>query len=227
MQRRNIIVFDLDGTLIDTAPDLGRALAHVLRELGGSAPPNKAMRNWIGGGGRKMVARGLAAAGIELSDAAFEDAVSAFLDHYGAHLSDHSPAFPGVFDALRALQSEGARLGVCTNKTAKYSVRLLRDLGFEEFFGDVVLGSDSLAVRKPDGGHVLGVIERLGGTAGQAVMIGDSATDVAAARNAQVPVIAVSFGYSDTPAAELGADAVIDTFAELAAALESLRPANA
>ena len=227
MQRRNIIVFDLDGTLVDSAPDLGRAVAHVLTELGATAPQIEAMRNWIGGGGRKMVARGLEAVGLELSEATFEAAVESFFTHYRAHISDNSSVFPGVHDALAALRDGGAKMGVCTNKYAEYSVRLLADLGLDGFFGGVVLGGDSLPVRKPDGRHVLGVIERLGGTAGQAVMIGDSETDVNAARDAGVPVIAVSFGYSDTPAAELGADAVIDAFADLAAALDTLPPAVA
>ncbi len=227
MQRRNIVVFDLDGTLVDSAPDLGRALAHVLSDLGAAAPPIEAMRNWIGGGGRKMVARGLETAGLVLSEAAFEDAVESFLAHYRAHISDNSEVFSGVHETLAALQGNGVRMGVCTNKKAEYSVQLLADLGLDRFFGGVVLGGDSLAMRKPDGRHVLGVIERLGGTRGQAVMVGDSATDVNAARDAGVPVIAVSFGYSDTPAAELGADAMIDDFADLPAALAALPPATA
>jgi phosphoglycolate phosphatase len=225
MQRRNIVIFDLDGTLVDTAPDLSRAVAHVLSELGAPTPPVEAMRNWIGGGGRKMVARGLEAAGLTLAEAAFEDAVDAFLAHYRAHLFDNSALFPGVSEALTALQGSGAAMGVCTNKYEETSVQLLAALRLDGFFGGVILGGDSLPVRKPDGRHVLAVAERLGGTGGQSVMVGDSATDVAAARDAGVPVIAVSFGYSDIPAAELGADAVIDSFDELVAALEVMPPA--
>jgi len=222
MSRPDIIVFDLDGTLVDTAPDLGGALAHTLRGLGLPAPPLETMRQWISGGGRKIVAGGIEAAGGTVTDDELDEAVTVFLAHYSTHLTDHSSPYPGVRETLQSLQAAGAHMGICTNKTFRYSVQLLAALELDGFFNGIVFGGDSLDVRKPDGRHVLAVIDKLGGSPERAVMVGDSATDVDAARNADIPVIVASFGYSDVPVVDLAADAVIDSFAELIPALAAL-----
>ncbi len=168
----------------------------------------------IGGGAALMVRRAFEAAQPGTPDSVIEAALADFLEEYRANLSVRSRPFPGVIEALDWLAARKARLGVCTNKYEAFSVALLRELKIDHYFGSV-LGGDSLAVRKPDGGHILGVIRALGATPEESIMIGDSATDVEAARNTGIPGVVVSHGYTPVPAAELGADAVIDTCAEL------------
>lgn len=168
----------------------------------------------IGGGAALMVRRAFEAARPGTEDRVIEAALADFLVEYRANLSVRSRPFPGVIEALDWLAARGTRLGVCTNKYEEFSVALLRELKIDHYFGSV-LGGDSLPVRKPDGGHILGVIHALGATPEDSIMIGDSATDVEAARNTGIPVVVVTHGYTPVPAAELGADAVIDSCAEL------------
>ncbi len=215
------VVFDLDGTLIDTAPDLHAALVAVLAAAGRSGVTIDDVRHMVGDGARALVERGFAATGDPLPPAAVEGAVARFLGHYGAHIADLSRPFPGVDEALTTLSAAGARLGVCTNKPERLSRDLLAATGLAGRFAAVV-GGDSLDVRKPDAGHLLGTLARMGAEPAGAVMVGDSANDVAAARAAGLPVVLVSFGYTATPARELGADAVIDGFADLPEALAGL-----
>jgi phosphoglycolate phosphatase len=146
---------------------------------------------------------------------------AAFLDYYGANLATQSRPFAGVRETLTMLATSAGPLGVCTNKPERLSRCLFDALDLTRFFS-AVLGGDSLAVRKPDPEHLWATIDALGAGRSEAVMVGDSANDVATARNAGVPVIVVSYGYRDAPAAALGADAVIDSFAALPAALERL-----
>lgn len=210
----NTVIFDLDGTLVDTAPDLAAALRAVLGARGLAGPSDEEVRPMIGGGAALMVRRAFEAARPGPADREIEAAVADFLDEYRANLSVRSRPFPGVIEALDWLTARKTRLGVCTNKYEAFSVTLLRDLKLDHYFGSV-LGGDSLPVRKPDGGHILGVIHALGAAPEESIMIGDSATDVEAARNTGIPVVLVSHGYTPVPAAELGADAVIDSCAEL------------
>ena len=215
------IIFDLDGTLVDTARDLSQALNAVLAEAGREAVPPARVRHTVGGGAWGMVERGFALTGEPLAAAEVDRWTAAFLRHYRAHLSDLSRPFPGVRETLEALAAEHAVMAVCTNKSVEASRRLLRDLELDGFFG-AVLGGDSLAVRKPDPEHLAATIRAVGGEPANAVMVGDSEIDVAAARNLGVPAIAVAYGYAAVPAAELGADAVIERFAELPAAIAAL-----
>ena len=214
---RRAILFDLDGTLVDTAPDLHAALNVALAAQGRAAVPIEGVRAMVGDGARELVKRGLAATG-GMTEVAVAAGTALFLDHYTANLSRLSRPFPGVADALAALKARGCRLAVCTNKQVGFSERLLADLALAPFF-DAIVGGDSLAVRKPDPGHILGALARLGAGADAGIMVGDSTNDVRAARGAGVPVIAVSFGYTAIPPRELGADALIDGFAELPAAV--------
>ncbi len=215
------VVLDLDGTLVETAPDLCAALNHVLA-ADGLAPMRVAeVRDMIGDGAARLIERGLAAGGAPAGAAEVEARLALFLDYYGAHVAVESAPYPGVRETLAKLKGRGHKLGVCTNKPHGMSVKLLAALGLEGCF-EAVLGGDSLAVRKPHGGHLLGVLEAMGAEPGDAVMVGDSENDVACARAAGVPVIVVSYGYSALAPAELGADLVIERFADLAPALARL-----
>jgi len=215
------IVFDLDGTLVDSAPDLHAALNLVLDEGGFKQVPFESMRNLVGNGARVMIERGVTMEGGRLTQTALDQMLARFLVHYEAHLADGTRPFPGAKEMLDALRDSGALLAVCTNKYEGFSVKILEALGLAHYF-KVIAGSDTFPVRKPDAGHLLGTISRSGGHSSSAVMIGDSRTDIATARAANVPVIAVTFGYSDIPAAELGADRVVESLAEIPAAAGKL-----
>lgn len=215
------IIFDLDGTLIDTAPDLHASLNYVLGQMGRSAVSLAQIRSMVGDGVQKLIERGLEATGGPVDPGTLKAAVSEYFAHYAVHLCDQSLPFPGVEATLKDLLRRGHLLAVCTNKPYDFSMSLLRALGLNNYFGAVV-GGDSLPMRKPDAGHLLGTLAAIGGTKEKAIMVGDSRNDVAVARNADVPVIAVSFGYTMTPPHELGADRLIDFYHELPAAIESL-----
>jgi phosphoglycolate phosphatase len=211
---RSALIFDLDGTLIDSAPDLHRSLNAVLAEQGRSPVGLDGIRAMVGDGAAKLVERGFADTGAAVEPAALPRLVQRFLVHYSGGRHAMTRAFPGVTDTLAALQERGCRLGVCTNKPYAPSMEILDLLGLTRFFG-AVTGGDSLPVRKPDPGHLLGTLDLLGAAAEHAVMIGDSANDVAVARAAGVPAVVVRYGYTRTPVEELGADAIIDRFDEL------------
>ena len=215
------IAFDLDGTLVDTAPDLCTALNLVLEESGNKTVPFSQMRNIVGNGARVMIERGLALEGKRTSTAELDKLLARFLVHYEAHLSDDSRPFPGAKEMLDILKESGALLVVCTNKFEGFSVKLLQALGLADYFA-CIAGSDTFPMRKPDAGHLLGAVSRAGGHSSSVVMVGDSVTDVSTARAANVPVIAVNFGYSDIPAQDLGADRVVGSLLEVPALAREL-----
>jgi phosphoglycolate phosphatase len=221
MHKPTTIVFDLDGTLIDSAPDLTEALNRVLAEQDLPPVSAAAVRHMVGDGAVKMIERGFAAAGRPWDDGLPLVLRDSFLAHYEDCLTENTVAFDGVVVALERLREAGLRLAICTNKPAAMSETILAHLGLDHFFASV-LGGDSLAVRKPDPLHLLETISRAGGSRDAAVMVGDSATDVGAARNAGVPVVVVSFGYTRIAPAELGADALIGHFDELLSALSTV-----
>ncbi len=212
--KRPTIAFDLDGTLVDTAPDLCTALNLVLDEAGHAPVALSDMRRVVGNGARVMIERGLTLKGARASTAELDNMLARFLVHYEAHLADSSQPFPGAKETLDGLKESGALLVVVTNKFEGFSVKLLEALGLADYFA-VIAGSDTFPMRKPDAGHLLGAVSRAGGHSARTVMVGDSRTDVATARAANVPVVAVNFGYSDVPAAELGADRVVGRLLEV------------
>ena len=220
-KRFDAVLFDLDGTLIETAPDLCGALNHTLAQAGRAGVALDQVRHMIGDGARAMLRLGLEATGQSPSDAEIERWFDVLLDYYWHHVADGSHPFPGALAALNGLRAAGLKLAVCTNKPHLLSNRLFEQLEMAQLF-DAVLGGDSLAVRKPDPGHILGTLAAIGVAADRAVMIGDSANDLNAARNAGLPVILVTFGYTTTPVQELGADALIDHFDQLLPALSGL-----
>lgn len=221
MPPRPTIAFDLDGTLVDTAPDLLGALNFVLGEIGLAPLGDGQMRSLVGGGARLMIERGLAFHGINPEPAEVDRMLADFLLFYERHIADQSRPFPGAAEMLDALAAQDARLIVVTNKFERYSVQLLNVLGLADRFS-VIAGPDTFGLRKPDPGHLLRAVERAGGDPAQTIMVGDSTTDIATARGANVPVIAVSFGYRDRSAEALGADHVVDRLDEIPATVSRL-----
>jgi phosphoglycolate phosphatase len=215
------IVFDLDGTLVDTAPDLINTLNVVLAREGLPQVPYDTARALIGGGAKLMIEGGLKARSRECSPAAVDALYAEFVDHYAAHIADRSRPFPGLERALDRL--EGCRFAVCTNKLEWLSIRLLNALGLTARFA-AICGQDTFKVMKPDPEILRGTILRAGGSVDCSVMVGDAAPDVKVARATGVPVIGVTFGYTDIPVAQLGPDRVIDHFDDLPAAVFDLFP---
>ena len=218
--RFKTVVFDLDGTLVDTAPDLCAALNHALGTLGRPPVPPADVRHMVGHGARKLLERGLAVSG-PTTPALVESAVPAFLAYYADHIADGSRPFAGVEAALDTLAAAGCRLAICTNKPVALSRALVTALGWDGRFA-ANLGFDSVPVAKPDPGHLFATIAAAGGDRATTAFVGDSITDTATAHAAGVPVIAVSFGFADRPVAALGADHVIDHFDQLVPALLGL-----
>jgi phosphoglycolate phosphatase len=217
--RFRTVVFDLDGTLVDTAPDLTAALNHALGALGRAPVSPEALRHMVGHGVRVLLRNGLAATG-EVSEELIDRGFPIFFDYYAGHIADHTRPFPGVEEALAALEADGVTIAVCTNKLESLTYPLLAALGWEGRFAAVV-GGDTLPVRKPDPAPLLEAITRAGGE-GPVAFVGDSITDTDTAKAAGLPCVALSFGFSDRPASELGADRVIDHWDELIPALASL-----
>lgn len=216
-----LVVFDLDGTLVDTAPDLVATLNTILAREGLPSVDYEAARNMVGGGARVMLERGLAAVGRNLPVAAIDVLTRDFIDHYAAHIADASRPFPGAEAALDTLVERGFRLAVCTNKLEWLSVRLLDALGLSKRFS-AICGADTFGISKPDPTILLRTVASAGASGNAAVMVGDSLTDIATARAAKVPVIAVDFGYTDTPVATLAPDRIVSRFADLPDAVLAL-----
>ncbi len=215
------IAFDLDGTLVDTAPDLIGALNAVLAEQVLAPVPLAAARHLVGRGARKLIERGFADAGALLDEVDVPPLVTRFLAVYRSRIVQDSKVFPGVAEALDALALAGARLCVCTNKPTDLALLVLDALGLTRRFSAVVGPGDAPAA-KPDPRHYLATIEAAGGVPERSLMVGDSAADVDAAHAAGAPVVVVGFGYTETPAADLGGDALIEHYAELPAAVAML-----
>jgi phosphoglycolate phosphatase len=215
------VIFDLDGTLVDTAPDLMRATNHVLEGLGRRPITMDEVRSFVGHGARALLTRGLAATGGLPEAYDVEPDYLRFVDYYSRNIAEGSVAFPGLVRLLERLRSEGFGLGVCTNKLEGLSVQLLDALDLSRYFGSVV-GPDTLGVAKPDPRPFREAVARLGLVAPRALMVGDSETDILTARNAGVPVIAVPFGYTPRPVQEFGPDRMISHFDEAYEAIQDL-----
>jgi phosphoglycolate phosphatase len=224
------IVFDLDGTLVDTAPDLISTLNFVLTGEGLSLVAYDDARRMIGGGARRMIERALIAQSRNVPGAELDRMLQVFIDHYSAHIADRSRPFPHIESVLQQLAGEGFRLAVCTNKLEWLSLRLLDTLNLSRHFA-AICGPDTFGMQKPDPQILQLTIRRAGGDVQRAIMVGDSITDVRTARAANVPVIAVDFGYSEVAPEALNADRLISSFGELPQAIAAVgrqaRPAVA
>lgn len=217
-----ILVFDLDGTLVDTAPDLVATLNIILARDGFEPVPYDEARTMIGGGARAMLERALQTRHAEVPAAELDRMFEAFIAHYAAHIADDSRPFRGLEAALDRLAGDGFIFAVCTNKLEWLSLRLLDALDLTRRFA-FVCGQDTFGVKKPDPSVLTRTIERAGGDIADAVMVGDSATDIETARAAGIPVIAVDFGYTEIPVDRLNPDRIISGFEALPAAIAELR----
>lgn len=216
----DMVGFDLDGTLVDTKLDLGAATNHALALAGRPPVTPGRMEKLIGGGTRRLLQRALEEGGGALPEGEFDALYADLLAHYEANIAVHSRPYPGCLDALDSLAARGCALSVVTNKPEYLSVKLLDALGMRGRFA-CVIGGDTAAQPKPGADPIFAAIAASGGARAFA-MVGDSAFDLGAARAAQVPCVLVSFGFSETPARELGADAIVDHFDQLVAVLQGL-----
>lgn len=225
MTTPHTIVFDLDGTLVDTAPDLITALNHVLDREGLAPVPLHAARTMIGAGARKLIERGLEAEGRSMSVEELNRMTTDFIAYYADHIADGSRPFEGLEQSLDDLTARGHRLAVCTNKLEWLSRRLLDTLGLSSRFA-AICGADTFGVQKPDPAIFRETVARAGGQVTSSIMVGDAGTDVGVARRASVPVIGVSFGYTDVPIADLKPDRLIHHMKDLPDAVSSLTAAR-
>ena len=215
------VIFDLDGTLVDSAPDLIGTLNTVFAGEGLPPVPYDIARNLVGGGARSLIERSLRAEGRKLATAEVDRLVKEFIAHYASHIADRSRAFPSLESALDELGAGGFRLAVCTNKLEWLSVRLLDALGLSKRFV-AICGADTFGLKKPNPDFLRQTIARAGGEPASSVMVGDSPIDIATARAAAIPVIAVEYGYTESPVSELRPDRVIGGLGELPTAVFDL-----
>jgi phosphoglycolate phosphatase len=209
--KNTAVVFDLDGTLIDTAPDLWRATNHVLVNNGRREITLREVQAYVGHGARSLLTRGFSATGSPVDPARLEALYGEFVDYYELHIARESRPFPGCVALLDRLRDAGALLGICTNKLERLSVKLIEALDLRTYFGGIV-GPDSVGIAKPDAAPYRETLRRMGAENRISVMIGDSETDVLTARAAGVKIIGVTFGYTPRPVAEFGPDFLIDKF---------------
>ena len=221
MASQRTVVFDLDGTLVDTAPDLISALNFILAREGLAPVPLHSARNMIGAGARKLLERGLELDGRDVSLAELARLTDDFIARYAEHIADASRPFDGLEAALDDLAGRGYRFAVCTNKLEWLSRLLLDELGLSSRFS-AICGADTFGVSKPDPAILQQTVVRAGGHLASTVMVGDAGPDVGVARRANVPVICVEFGYTDVPVADLKPDLLIGHMRDLPAAVESL-----
>lgn len=219
--RRSVLVCDLDGTLIDSVPDLAAAVNALLTELERPPLEQAAVARMVGDGVAKLVERALAARGLTPDPETFSKYLARYRTLYDRTLMNETRPYPGATETLKALRQTGWRLAICTNKPEAPTRTILEALDLDALF-EAVAGGDSYPVRKPDPGHILALLAGMGATPAEALMLGDGVNDIAAAHAAGLPVIAVAHGYGTVPARELGADVVIERFAALPQALAQI-----
>ncbi len=221
MASHPLIVFDLDGTLVDTAPDLVGALNYVLQREGLPLVPMASARSMIGAGARKLIERGLELDGRTMTTGDIDRLTKDFIAYYTDHIADISRPFEGLHDSLDQLALKGFRFAVCTNKLEGLSRLLLEKLEMTSRF-DAICGADTFGVAKPDPAILRQTIARAGGDVSSSIMVGDSGPDIGVARRAGVPVIGVIFGYTDIPVADLKPDRILSHMRELPSAVASI-----
>ncbi len=214
------LVFDLDGTLVESAPDLADSLNSLLVSHGLPRQDLSAVKQMVGAGAKMLLQRGFAASGQPLSEAEAEALMPAFLEDYSARATNKTRLMPGTEDLLAALAGDGVALGVCTNKPEGISRAILKDLGVAQHFGSIV-GGDTTPGKKPDPRPLLATLDTLGAGPAESLMVGDSPADAGVARAVGTGLALVTFGYTQVPVEELGADFLIDHFDQLLPALRA------
>ncbi|HAE74960.1 MAG TPA: hypothetical protein DCG52_01055 [Alphaproteobacteria bacterium] len=216
------IIFDLDGTLIHSAPDLMEALNHVLVSQGRQGASYNNVKKMIGEGAAKLLEKGLESSGMkEISEKDLQDMTKKFLDFYEENISVHTTLFPFVKETLEQFKQSGIKLGVCTNKMQHFTDKILRDLEIESYF-TFVQGATEQGIKKPDPKFLEMLLDEMQVAQESAVMVGDSLNDIVIAKGNNVRCVAVSFGYTKVAPKDLGADAVIDSFKDLPEAIKNL-----
>ena len=215
------LVFDLDGTLVDSRPDLIGTLNRMLVLHGLPEVPLESAGHLVGQGARALLEHGFAEAGATWEEAKAPALFDAFIADYIDHIADHTRPFQGVVETLDRLAARGAILCVATNKRTDLSLLLIERLGLTRHFAAIV-GPDMVSAKKPDGAHLKEAVRMAGGDPARAVMVGDASPDVGAARDAGIPCIVVSFGYTETPPAKLGGDMLVDRFSEIEIAIDDI-----
>ena len=218
-----VLLFDLDGTLADTNPDLHATMNHILSQHGLAPLPQDRVRHLIGGGAAMILQRGFSEHGVTLSDADMAAATEEFVLWYDQNIDHGTRIFDNLMPILGRARAQNIKMGVVTNKREGLAAKLLFRLNLQGYF-DVLVGGDTLATRKPEPEMVHTAMTRLGGTPHNTVLLGDSEADTGAARAAGVKCVCVSFGYRRIPLEELGADAIIDDYADLPDTLDHLMP---
>jgi phosphoglycolate phosphatase len=221
----DLAVFDLDGTLVDTAPDLIDTCNTVLSRRGIPAVAPQTLRHFIGRGARAMIEASLEASGIALSEGDLEAVHAEYLEHYAGRIAELSRPFPEILRALDTLEAAGVGLGVCTNKKESLARLLLRELGLAHRFATIT-GADTFGASKPDPEPLLRTIAAAGATVARTVFVGDSRIDHETARAAGVPIVGLDYGYTDVPLAELGPDRLLSRGDDIAAAILALLEAQ-
>jgi len=212
------VIFDLDGTLVHTAPDLMRATNHVLQQNGRSPIELDQILDTVSFGAKSMIKRGFDITGDPVDETELDVMFMRFIDYYIANIAVDSRPFEGCIELLENCQSRGMKLGVCTNKLETLAVKLLAELDMLKYFA-AIIGPDTIGIAKPDPAPYRETVKRIGGDIHKSIMVGDSKTDILTAKAAKVPVVAFTFGYSDEPIADLGADYVLGHYDEMAGVL--------
>ena len=217
----NAVIFDLDGTLVDSALDLTATLNHILKKHGRETIDNSVVRHMIGEGARALIVKGFSHTGSLPTDAEIDIIFEDYLDYYLANVSVETVMFEGLTDVLAKLHEQNIPMAVCTNKIEQLTLLLLKDMNIDYYFSAITCG-DSFDYKKPDPRHLFSTCDLMNVDPARTIMVGDSASDINAALNANMPVIGVTFGYTAIPMQELGASAVIEHYNEFMPTLERL-----
>tara|TARA_B110001454_G_scaffold12481_1_gene11418 strand:+ start:475 stop:1146 length:672 start_codon:yes stop_codon:yes gene_type:complete len=214
LYNKKLFIFDLDGTLVDTAPDFKNSVNYMLNEIGEKPVELEEIRNWVGYGGRELIRKTVVAKNIDYDETRINEMLRIFLLHYTHNIDDDSVLYQNVEEVLKFLKTNNIKIAVCTNKMEELSKMLLQKLGVLELF-DYLVGGDTFKKNKPDPFPLINICEKVNISQQDTIMVGDSITDLRAGHAAGMPVILVNYGYTDDKSIYEKADLVIDNFSEL------------
>ncbi len=215
------VIFDLDGTLVDTLPDIFEALKSTAKQFDLELIPEKTLRKLLSRGSRTLIRTQFEYSKKNFSEKDIELGVDHFINFYQSNISTYSKLFPGILDCLNWLKNESANIAICTNKYEKLAKQLIKDLGISNYFNSIT-GSDTFKYRKPNPYHLVNTIKLANGSLKNSVLIGDSTTDLKTGRNANIPIIIVGWGYSDIPPHQIGGDDFINNGSQLISSIKKI-----